>query len=138
MADIYDYTADTQEDATSVNEKPDRKKEKQHITLSTETETEKPELIVELSKVYDIDGEEVDSVDLRELENVTQNQQDKANALYRKNTKAVSVTPELTTEYAVVMTHVLTGIPLEAVKQFSFKDKIRLKNAIMNFLYSEG
>lgn len=112
-------------------------KKKEHVVLSSEVEEDKSDLVVELSKIYEVDGEEIDSIDLTGLEDVSQSQQDKANKLYKKITKTVSTTPELTTEYAVAMTHVLTGIPLEVVKQFTFKDKIRLKNAIMVFLYGE-
>lgn len=124
-------------DDTEETETPRKPKEKQHLVLSTEVEEDKSELIVDLSKVYEVDGEEIESIDLTGLEDVTQSQQDKANKLYKKIAKTVSTTPELTTEYAVAMTHVLTGIPLEVVKQFTFKDKIRLKNAIMVFLYGE-
>ena len=126
---VYDDAEET--------ETPRKPKEKQHLVLSTEVEEDKSELIVDLSKIYEVDGEEIESIDLTGLEDVSQSQQDKANKLYKKIAKTVSTTPELTTEYAVAMTHVLTGIPLEVVKQFTFKDKIRLKNAIMVFLYGE-
>ena len=112
-------------------------KEKQRVTLSSEVEEEPPELIVELSKIYNFDDEEIDKVDLSGLDSLSQKNQDKVDKIYRKITKSVSSTPELTPDYGVAMTHVLTGIPLEIVKQFAFKDKIRIKNAIMRFLYGD-
>ena len=133
----FDKTIHSVYDDAEETETPCKPKEKQHLVLSTEVEEDKSELIVELSKVYEVDGEEIESIDLTGLEDISQSQQDKVNKLYKKITKTVSTTPELTTEYAVAMTHVLTGIPLEVVKQFTFKDKIRLKNAIMVFLYGE-
>ncbi|MGN0164353.1 MAG: hypothetical protein ACI4EA_12375 [Candidatus Ornithomonoglobus sp.] len=121
------------EASDSASEKP----EKQRVALSLEVEEEKPELVVELSKIYDFDGEEIESVDLSGLENISVKQQIKVDKIYRKITKSVSSTPEFTPDYAVAMTHVLTDIPLEIVRQFSFKDKIRIKNAIMGFLYGD-
>lgn len=123
-------TDDTEEDNKTRNNK-------QHVTLSSEAEEEKPELIVELSKVYEYDGIEVDSVDISGIEHIPLHQQEKVDKIYRKISKTATSTPEFTPEYAVAMTHVLTGIPLEVIKQFSLKDKIRIKNKIMVFLYGE-
>lgn len=109
--------------------------EKKRVSLSAEIEEEKPELIIELSKIYDFEGEEIEKVDLSGIENLSEKDQIKVDKIYRKITKNISSTPEFTPDFGVAMTHVLTGIPLEAVRQFSYKDKIRIKNAVMNFLY---
>lgn len=113
-------------------------KEKERITLTTELEEETPELVVELSKIYAYDDEEINEIDLTGIDNISDKDQKKAMKLYRKIADNVSVNPEFTTDYAVAITHVLTEIPIEIIKQFSFKDKIRLKNAIMGFLYSDN
>lgn len=115
----------------------EKKTTKQHILLSSEPEEEKPELVIELSRIYEYDGIEVDKIDISGIEDLNLPQQEKVDKIYRKITKNISSTPEFTPDYAVAMAHVLTGIPLEVIKQLSFKDKVRIKNAIMTFLYGE-
>lgn len=116
----------------------DAPKEKERVTLSMEVEDETPDLIVELSKIYAYDDEEIKEIDLTGIDNISNKDQEKAMKLYRKMAKNPSVTPEFTPEYAVAIAHVLTEIPIEIIKQFSFKDKIKLKNAVMGFLYSDN
>lgn len=111
-------------------------KEKERVILQTDAEDETPDLVVELSKVYAYDDEEIDKIDLTGIDNISNKDQSKAMKLYRKNNDNISSTPEFTPEYAVAITHVLTGIPLEIIKQFSFRDKIKLRNAVMAFLYN--
>lgn len=111
-------------------------KEKERVILKTDAEDETPDLVVELSKVYAYDDEEIDKIDLTGIDNISNKDQSKAMKLYRKNNDNISSTPEFTPEYAVAITHVLTGIPLEIIKQFSFRDKIKLRNAVMAFLYN--
>lgn len=57
--------------------------------------------------------------------------------LYRKIAKSASSTPELTIEYAMATASKLTDLPLEFYQRISGKDITKIKNRIINFLYSE-
>ena len=111
--------------------------EKAVVEITAEDEDETADLDVELSKIYKYEGETIERINLSGLEDISVEQQHAVDKLYRKITKNISSTPEFTPDYAVAMASVLTDLPLEFLKHISFKDKIKLKNAVMNFLYGD-
>lgn len=115
---------------------PAAARKKERVILTADIEDEKDEHVIELSSIYSFEGEDIESIDLTGIEDLSQKDEDKAMKVYQKIASRTSVTPEFTTEFAIAVTHVLTGLPLEMVKQLKFKDRIRLKNAVMSFLYN--
>ena len=93
--------------------------------------------VVELSKKYRFEGEIIDTIDLSGIENITGEEAQVIDKLYRKITKNPSVTPELTLDYAMAAASILSGLPVEFFKHISMKDILKMKNRIINFLYAD-
>nr|DAW23834.1 MAG TPA: tail assembly chaperone protein [Caudoviricetes sp.] len=105
--------------------------------INVGTEEESVDNIVHLSQKYSFDDEIIETIDLRGIEDVSGADMQKAESLYRKITKNISSTPEITVDYAIAMAHVITGKPVEFFKNLNAKDVIRIKNRVVNFLYTE-
>ena len=105
--------------------------------ITTDVEEEKLDNVITLSQSYDFEGEIIETLDLTKIEDLNAIQMQKADNIYRKLTKNVSTTPELTYDYAIAVAHVLTGYPLEFFKKISAKDLTKIKTRVINFLYSE-
>lgn len=105
--------------------------------IKIDREEEKVDNIIKLSQKYSFEGEIIEQIDLTGLEDVTALQMQKAESKYRKITKNVSSTPELTLDYALAMANTLTGLPIEFLQRMSGKDATKIKSRVINFLYSE-
>ena len=106
---------------------------KKVVDIIIPEEEEKVDNIIKLSQTYNFEGEHISEVDLTNLENLNALQMQ----LYRKIAKSASSTPELTIEYAMATASKLTDLPLEFYQRISGKDITKIKNRIINFLYSE-
>ena len=105
---------------------------KKVVDIIIPEEEEKVDNIIKLSQTYNFEGEHISEVDLTNLENLNALQMQDIEKLYRKIAKSASSTPELTIEYAIA-----TASPLEFYQRISGKDITKIKNRIINFLYSE-
>ena len=109
--------------------------EKTKITDEVMTqETEEVDfMVVELSKKYKFEGQEITEVDLNALENLTGTDMIAINRMMKKrgNTDA---SPEMTMEFAFFAAFLATGLPLEFFYQLNAKDSMRIKSRVNYFL----
>ena len=105
---------------------------KKVVDIIIPEEEEKVDNIIKLSQTYNFEGEHISEVDLTNLENLNALQMQDIEKLYRKIAKSASSTPELT-----ITASKLTDLPLEFYQRISGKDITKIKNRIINFLYSE-
>ena len=110
---------------------------KKVVDIIIPEEEEKVDNIIKLSQTYNFEGEHISEVDLTNIENLNALQMQDIEKLYRKIAKSASSTPELTIEYAMATASKLTDLPLEFYQRISGKDITKIKNRIINFLYSE-
>lgn len=93
--------------------------------------------VIELTKKYRFEDKVIAELDLKEIENLSANKLQEIEGLYRKTTKNISSTPELTIEYAMALGSILTGLPLEFFKQLNARDVMKIKTRVINFLYGD-
>lgn len=118
-------------------QKEDRKRKTVIIDIADEDEEEENKYIVEFSRTYAFEGEKISELDLSGLEDVTYNQMNEAESIYKKIAKNQSVVPDSTKEYAIAMAHMLTGLPIEFFKLISGKDLKKVHSVVFNFFYKE-
>lgn len=105
--------------------------------IKIDGENEKVDNVIALSKRYKFEGAIISTIDLTGLENINGMTLQKIEHIYRKTTKSPVASPELTLDYALVAASVLTGLPLEFFTHIGGRDAIKIKNRVVNFLYSE-
>ena len=94
--------------------------------------------VIELSKKYKFDSKIIDKIDLTGIEMISGEYAADIEKLYRKISKSPTQgSPEITLDYAIATASMLTGLPVEFFRQISFKDIIKMKNRIINFLYGD-
>lgn len=93
--------------------------------------------VVIFSKKYKYDGKTIESVDLSGLNDLTAEDGQEIERLYKKITKTYSSSPEMTVDYAMAAASRITGLPVEFFKNISLKDVVKIKNRVVNFLYTE-
>lgn len=93
--------------------------------------------VVLFSKKYKFEGKTIESVDLSGLADLSAEDGQDIERLYKKITKTYSTSPETTVDYAMAAASKITGLPVEFFKQVSLKDAVKIKNRVINFLYTE-
>ena len=101
-----------------------------------ETTTEELDLLIQLSQEYNFEGDKIRQIDLRGLENITANDMIKANKVLT-NSGSISVMPEISLEYDLVLAASACGIPVEFFKQLKPRDAMKVKNRVTSFLFGE-
>lgn len=107
------------------------------VKIEIEEEEKQESSIIKLSKKYNFEGKIIDTIDLSKIKDMTTMEMQTIEHLYRKTTKNVASSPEVTLDYAIAAASVLTDLPIEFLKRISAKDAIKIKNRVINFLYSE-
>lgn len=130
--DKTENAVETSAKPTTVEMKNDDVEE---IVLTTDDEA--VDNVIKLSKKYKFEGKVIDTIDMTGIETVNGEMAQRVEKLYRKNTKNVTASPELTIDYAMAMASVLTGLPVEFFKRLNLKDLTKMKNRIVNFLYAD-
>jgi galactose-1-phosphate uridylyltransferase len=102
-----------------------------------EDEDETFDAVVELSQKFKFEGKIIDKIDLGGLATLSAKEGQTIEKLYRKITSGVNASPELTMDYAMAAASVLTGLPVEFFKSINIKDIVKIKNRVVNFLYSD-
>lgn len=94
------------------------------------------EMILQLSRTYEFEGEKISQIDFSGLEEVTADNMIKAT---RVMTAAghVSVLPENDLHYTLIIAADATGYPIEFFKKLKPWDAIKVKNKVTNFFYGE-
>ena len=89
-----------------------------------------------LSRTYLFEGEEISEIDFSGLDNVTAETMIKANKTLTVSGD-VSVLPENSIHYALVMAADCTKYPIEFYKMLKPRDAIKVKNMVTTFFYGE-
>ena len=98
------------------------------------TEINKPEdneMKLKLSREYDFEGQKICGLD-----NLTAADMIQANKVLTNN-GTVSVLPETTLEYDLIIAAGALKMPIEFFKQLKPKDALALKNRVTSFLFGE-
>lgn len=91
---------------------------------------------VPFKKPFAFEGETYESVDLSGLESLSAADMIAVNkAIERGGT--VNVIPEMSLEYACLISARASGMPVEFFKALPPKEALKVKNRVTNFLYSE-
>lgn len=93
---------------------------------------EENNLVIRLSKEYELDGKKIKEIDLSNLENITARDMIKAENKVKLSNRTEFL-PELTLEYSLWIAYYATKIPIEFFLNLNFKDSRSVKVAIENF-----
>lgn len=108
--------------------------EKNEKDLKVEEKESQDRLVIQLSKTYQFEGESIDTMDLRDLRNVTAADMIKVSRLMSM-TGNVDNSEEMSLEYACVLAGTVTGRPVEFYKSLNAPDAMKLKNRVTGFLF---
>lgn len=100
------------------------------------TVTDNEEYILELSKTYHFEEEEVSSLDFSGLENITANNMIRAGKIMMAS-GAPSVFPENDLYYLLIIASDATGMPIEFFKALAPRDALKVKNKVSGFFFGE-
>lgn len=92
--------------------------------------------ILKLSKEYVFEGQKITTIDLTGLESITANDMIQANKVLT-NSGTVSIIPETTLEYDLIIAAQASNMPIEFFKTLKPKDALNLKNMVTSFLFGE-
>lgn len=108
--------------------------EKEEKNAKTETVEKEDRLLVPLSRTYYFEGEEIDTMDLRKLRDVTAADMIKVSRMMSL-TGNVESNEEISLEYACNLAGSVTGRPIEFYKSLKAPDAMKLKNRVTGFLF---
>lgn len=91
---------------------------------------------IELSRTYKFDGEEVSSLYLSGLEEITAADMIKANNIMT-NDGAAAVIPENTMYFALILASFAAGMPVEFFKELKPGDAMKVKRFITQYFFVE-
>lgn len=123
--------------ATPANDPAPAATKKPVKVITIDEAEEKLDNVINFSQTYNFEGEEIDTLDLRKIEDLNAIQMQRADNIYRKITKNVATMPETTYDYAIAVAHILTEYPVEFFKQINAKDLTKIKTRVVAFLYGE-
>ena len=96
-----------------------------------------PEAVIRLSQKYIFEDKEYEEIDLSGLEDMTANDMIAANKVLEKS-GSFSFLPEMSLEYACIISARATKMPVEFFKSLHPRDAIKVKNKVTSFFYGEG
>ena len=94
------------------------------------------ERVLKLSKTYHFEGEEISTVDLSGLDNVSANQMIQAQKMITKSGNTTALL-ETNIEYLLILASFASGRPIEFFKKLNAKDVVKVKNRVTGFFFSE-
>ena len=94
-------------------------------------------MIIKFSRKYTFEDREYEELDLSGLENMSATDMIAANKILEKS-GSFSFLPEMSLEYACIISARATKIPVEFFKALHPKDAIKVKNRVTSFFYGEG
>lgn len=98
------------------------------------TTDDEEDFIVKLTRTYNFEGEKISEIDFSGLEDVTAETMIKANKTLT-SAGDVSILPENSLHYALIIAAGCTDYPIEFYKQLKPQDAIRVKNKVTGFFY---
>lgn len=91
--------------------------------------------IIKISKPYEFEGKIYTEIDLREIENLTVADLEAIDNIVKVD-MGKEVLKETTMEYAIAAAHYVTKLPFEFFKGIPGKIGIKIKIAVIGFLYN--
>lgn len=104
-------------------------------TGNAQEEKGSPYLVV-FRKPFIFEGKTYESVNLSGLEDLSAADMIAANKIMERG-GTVNVLPEMSLEYACIISARATGMPVEFFRALPPKEALKVKNRVTNFLYSE-
>ena len=92
--------------------------------------------IIKLSKPYIFEGEEYTEIDLRGIEDLKTKDFIEIDKIWAKQGNNPALCG-LTLDYAILVAHRITSLPLEFFNDFEVKKSMKIKEIVSNFLFSE-
>jgi len=111
-------------------------KEINNTEFTQEEINELEERVLKLSKTYNFEGEEINTVDLSGLDNVSANQMIQAQKMITKSGNTTALL-ETNIEYLLILASFASGRPIEFFKKLNAKDVVKVKNRVTGFFFSE-
>lgn len=111
-------------------------KENAKILVEQTSEADEESYLIKFRKPFVFEGTSYDSVDLSGLEDLSAADMIAVNKIIERG-GTVNVLPEMSLEYACLISSRATGKPVEFFKALPPKDALKVKNCVTNFLYSE-
>ena len=106
--------------------------------VTTDITEEEESLVVKLKKPYMFEGKEYTEIDLTALENITATDMIATNKyMERMSAGSVSIMPEISLEYACVLSAKATKLPIEFFTGLPPKEALKVKNRVMGFLFGQ-
>lgn len=113
-------------------------KETEIITVDNVAKgTPENDKVVQLTRSYKFEERTISEVDLSGLDNITAADMIQANKVLANSGTMVSVLPETSLEYTLIIASSASGIPVEFFKGLKPRDAIRVKNKVTNFFFGE-
>ena len=95
------------------------------------------EKILKLSKTYNFEGNSIAEIDLSSLEDMTAEDMIAAQKILTAN-GSISVMPENSLEFALIIASRATGHPVEFFRTLTMRDSMKLKNRVSGFIFGVG
>jgi len=111
-------------------------KEINNTEFTQEEINELEERVLKLSKTYNFEGEEISTVDLSGLDNVSANQMIQAQKMITRSGNTTALL-ETNIEYLLILASFASGRPIEFFKKLNAKDVVKVKNRVTGFFFSE-
>ncbi len=103
---------------------------------NTENVQEDSSYLVVFRRPFVFEGKTYESVDLSGLEDLSAADMIAANKIMERG-GTVNVLPEMSLEYACIISARATRMPVEFFRALPPKDALKVKNRVTNFLYAE-
>lgn len=105
---------------------------------STREDDEEESPVIQLKRPYLFEGKEYTEIDLSGLEDMTSVDMIAVEKQYDRNNGGIgSVTPEMKTEYAMIMAARATKMPVEFFNGLPAREGRKVKSKVMGFLYGQ-
>lgn len=99
--------------------------------------TETNDRILKFSKTYHFEGENISEVNLDKLEDMTAEDMIAAQKILTAS-GSISVMPENSLEFALIIASRATGHPVEFFRTLTMRDSMKLKNRVTSFIFGGG
>lgn len=101
-------------------------------------DVEEESAVVVFAKPYKFEGKEYTEVDLSALENLTADDMIATNKYMQRGSGGhIDVMPEVTLEYACVISAKALNLPIEFFTGLPAKEAMKVKNRVMGFLFGQ-
>lgn len=111
-------------------------KEINSTEFTQEDEKDLESRVVELSKTYHFEEEDIRVVDLSGLDSITADQMITAQKLVTRSGNTTALL-ETNIEYLLILASFASGRPIEFFKKLNAKDVVKIKNRVTGFFFSE-